>query len=210
MNLTHQSPKTLRLLAGLALALGFLAVFAGSPSRTTVSFDVSELADIIEREDDHISAAQLASLLMDSTAQGLRIIDVRDSVSYNSYHIPGAERFDLSRLVESRFSPLATLVLYSDGGIHASQAWFLLKARGVKNVYTLRGGLNLWHDEVLYPVVSPDTPKTKRDSLENLARFFGGSVISDRDVRQNSVPSDHSHKQPVRFERERERTRDGC
>lgn len=210
MKLIHPSPKTLRLLAGLALMLGFLAVFAGSPSHTTVSFDVSDLARIIEREDDHISTARLASLLMDSSVHAFRIIDVRDSASYHTYHIPRAEQFALTALMKTRFSPRETLVLYSEGGIHASQGWFLLKARGLRNVFTLRGGLRLWRDEVLYPVIAPSTPKAERDSLENLARFFGGTVMQDHDGRQNSIPPDHSHKQPVRFERERERTRDGC
>ncbi len=210
MKLTRQPPRSIRFLAVLALVLGFFAVFARSPSRTIVSFDVSELARIIEREEDHISPSQLASLLMDSSAHTFRIIDVRDSASYNSYHIPGAEQFSLTSLVETGFLPRETLVIYSEGGIHASQAWFLLKARGIENVVTLRGGLSLWRDEILHPAIFPTTSKEERDSLENRARFFGGSVVPGREIRKDSAPSAHSHKPPVRFERERERPRDGC
>ena len=44
------------------------------------------------------------------------------------------------------------IILYSEGGIHSAQAWFLLKAMGYKSVYMLRGGLDDWKDLVLFPI----------------------------------------------------------
>ena len=209
MDLTSQSPKLLRILAIAALALGFFAIFAGSPSRTTVTLDVLELASIIEREEDHVSPEQLASMIM-NPAGTFRLIDVRDSVSHAVYHIPGAEHWDLTALASVRFKPLETLVLYSQGGTHASQAWFLLKARGLRNVYTVRGGLDLWNARVLYPEPPTGASRAAKDSLHYIAAFFGGFLTDRPPVSRKTPASDHSHQNRLRFERERERTRDGC
>lgn len=209
MDLTNRSPRLLRILALAALGLGFLAIFAESPSRTTVSFDLQELASIIEHEGDHMAPGQLASMIMNSRGM-FRIIDVRDSASYAAYHLPGAEHFELAGLIAGHFKPLETLVLYSQGGTHASQAWFLLKARGLKNVYTLRGGLDLWDAVVRYPVVPSEAPRAVRDSVAALAAFFEGSISDRRPESTISLPAPHAHKKPILFQRERERTRDGC
>ncbi len=70
------------------------------------------------------------------------------------------------------------VVLYSEGGIHASQAWMLLRAKGFKNVYTLKGGLDQWKEDVLFPTLAENATPQERARFERaaaLARFFGGS-----------------------------------
>jgi len=206
MNPGSKKPESLRILTYAALTLGCLAMFAGSPSGTG---DLRELASIIEREEDHVSPQQLASMIMNQSGM-FRLIDIRDSVSYAASHIRGAEHVGLSSLLASRLKPLETLVLYSDGGIHASQAWILLKARGLKNVYTLRGGLDLWRDSVLHPVLPSDASREERDSLQRIAAFFGGSLSSSSPLPKIPPASGHFHNAQPSVTRERERTRDGC
>jgi len=202
-------PKALRFLALGAFSLGFFAIFAESPTPFTVTVDLQDLAGSIEKEEDHFSASELAHLIM-RRSNRLRVVDVRDTASFEQYHIPGAARYDLPSLLRARFTPKDTIVIYSDGGIHASQAWFLLRMRGLENTYTLLGGMDFWKDQVLHPSLSAATPQAIRDSVGRIAAFFGGAVEEHPELRQNSTPPGHSHKQPVRFERERERTRDGC
>jgi rhodanese-related sulfurtransferase len=197
----------LRFLALGALALGFLAIFAGSPSQLTVTVDLQKLARSIETEEDHIAPSELARRIMNNQ-NTIRIVDVRDSASFAHYHIPGAERHDIQSLLRSPFSPSDTLVIYSDGGIHASQAWFLLRMRGFENAYTIRGGLALWNEEVRNPLIDPQMPPDVRDSLFVIAEYFGGTPNPARTAKQS--PPSHTHQKPVQFQRERERTRDGC
>jgi hypothetical protein len=79
-----------RILAGSALVLGLLAAFAGSPvAARNARVDVATLARTVEREDDHVTAIELARWIRDKR-QGLRIVDVRDSAAFRDYHIPGA------------------------------------------------------------------------------------------------------------------------
>jgi 3-mercaptopyruvate sulfurtransferase SseA len=70
------------------------------------------------------------------------------------------------------------VILYSDGGIHSAQAWFLLKARKYHGVYILRGGLEEWKDAVLFPTLAENASpeeKTAFERTKGVSKFFGGT-----------------------------------
>jgi hypothetical protein len=74
-----------------------------------------------------------------------------------------------------------TLVLYSEGGAHAAQAWVFLRALGYRKAFFLRGGLYEWIDQVMNPTLA-DTTITARDAFARAAvvsRYFGGVPRSD-------------------------------
>jgi rhodanese-related sulfurtransferase len=153
-----------KLIAGAALlALAAGAAFVGSPEPVRGSDEnIRALADEIEHEADHVTALELAQWIRERRP-GLRVLDTRSDSEYREYHVPTAERFPLSAVPGARFAPNETLVLYSEGGAHAAQAWVLLRTAGVRNVYFLRGGLLEWMDMVM----SPTSPS-------ELTRYFGG------------------------------------
>jgi rhodanese-related sulfurtransferase len=154
---------TRRVLACVAGVLAVLAAFAGSPYRNDrAGIDVAALAEEVTRETDHVTALELAQWIRDRKP-GLRVLDLRDSLSYAEYRIPRAEQISMSDLVSRRFPSNETLVLISDGGAHAAQGWVFLRARGHRQVYFLRGGLGEWIDEVINPAKPSD-----------LTRYFGG------------------------------------
>ncbi len=165
-------------LAAGALVLGGLAVIAGSPGlQQNARFDVAGLAAAVEQEADHVSAIELARWIKERR-DGLRVIDVRDSASFDAYHIPKAELIHLEELIRTRFNRNETLVLYSDGGAHAAQAWVFLRALGHERVYFLRGGLYEWLDEVMSPALSPtatDSAEAAFEAVAEISRYFGGS-----------------------------------
>ena len=103
--------------------------------------------------------------------------DLRDAAAYAEYHIPTAENVPLASLGDQELPPTEKVILYSDGGIHASQAMMLLWAQGKRNVYTLLGGLDAWKDEVLFPVAPASPSAADQAAFERsvqVARFFGG------------------------------------
>ena len=184
--------RATKYLAGFALALGALAVVAGSPRlQQNARFDVAGLAAAVEQEADHVSAIELARWIKDQR-RNLRVIDVRDSASFDAYHIPRAELIDMEDLVRTPFKRDETLVLYSDGGAHAAQAWVFLRALGHRNVYFLRGGLYEWLDEVMSPALSPtptDSMKSAFETAAEISRYFGGAPrIGDAESSQPSLP----------------------
>jgi len=164
-------------LAAAALALGSLAAVAGSPRvNQNARLDVSRLAQVVEREEDHVTALELAVWIRDKRVD-LRIIDVRDSASFAAYHIPAAEQIGLDEIVSTPFRANETIVLYSDGGAHAAQAWVFLRALGHEKVFFLRGGLYEWLDEVMNPslaVDASDSAKAEFERVSEVSRYFGG------------------------------------
>jgi rhodanese-related sulfurtransferase len=164
-------------LAAAALVLGGLAAFAGSPvAASNARIDVPNLANSVDREDDRVSAIELARWVKDG-GQNLRIVDLRDSAEFEEYHIPLAERIPLGDLTKTPFKKDETIVLYSDGGEHAAQGWVFLRALGYTHVYFLRGGLYEWLDEVMNPTVSPTANDSVRGEFKKVAeisRYFGG------------------------------------
>ncbi|MCL4274407.1 MAG: YeeE/YedE family protein [Anaerolineales bacterium] len=77
-------------------------------------------------------------------------LDVRSEADYNLYHIDGAVNVPLARIEEvipallSEPPDNTIFLVMSNDEIAAVQAWKLLSADGVPNVYILEGGVNNW------------------------------------------------------------------
>ena len=172
----RRRPAIERALATIAVVGGALAVVAGNPTRPVRgNVDVTEIARIVEHEEDHVTAFELAKWIRDDKA-GLRILDIRSDSEYDDFHIPRAIRVPLAEVARMPIDSAATYVLYSEGGTHAAQAWFLLRARGVDNVFFLRGGLYEWLEQVMNPRVASTTPQADRDSIRAITLWFGGKM----------------------------------
>ena len=173
--------RFVRLLGVAAIVLAVLAPLAGSPYASRHgSIDVARLARTVAREEDHVTALELAQWIRERRA-GLRIVDVRSTEEYEAYHVPRAEHFTLDSLATGPFRRDETIVLYSEGGPHAAQAWVFLRALGYSKVFFLRGGLYEWLDQVMNPTLA-DTTAAARAAFESaavLSRYFGGVPRSD-------------------------------
>lgn len=165
-------------LAVVVGVLGFLAVFAGSPYQGfTSKINSQELASIVEKEVDHVSPEELAGWIITGKAD-YRLVDLRKETDFAEYHIPTAENILPPSLGDGQLARGEKIVLYSDGGIHSAQAWFLLKANGYKGVYILRGGLEEWKDRVLFPRLAENASPQEAAAFEKsklVSQFFGGT-----------------------------------
>lgn len=165
-------------LAALLLLLGFIAVFLGDPyHQAKASVDAQELALIVEKQVDHISAEELADWIIQGRAD-YRLVDLRSETEYAAYHIPTAENITLTELPNADLLRNEKIVLYSEGGIHSAQAWFLLRAKGYKAVYMLFGGLDEWQDKILFPVIPENLTSDEAAKYEKaiqISRRFGGA-----------------------------------
>jgi rhodanese-related sulfurtransferase len=169
--------RVVRGLGMLAGALGLLAAVAGSPYAAQHGrIDVDALARAVSHEDDHVTAIELAGWIKERRAD-VRVIDIRSRDDYESFHIPTAERVPIESLSVTPFRAGETIVLYSDGGAHAAQAWVFLRALGHDKVYFLRGGLYEWLDQIMSPGLQVNA--SAKDSaafgpIADLSRYFGG------------------------------------
>jgi len=177
MKLSIASLSTNAQLGLLLVTLGFVGLFLGDPyGRATATIDTAELAEIVQREVDHVSPEQLADWIIQGRAD-YRLIDLRTPADFGQYHIPGAENVPITGLADHGLLRNDKIVLYSEGGIHSAQAWFLLRAKQYAGVYILRGGLQEWKDSVLFPSLPADATPAQRVTFAKMAevsRFFGG------------------------------------
>jgi rhodanese-related sulfurtransferase len=178
MALSMRTMTTNQKLGLLLVVLGLLAAFAGSPyAGGKVSLDTAELARIVEKEADHVSPEEMADWIVQGRSD-FRLIDLRTEKEYAEYHIPGAENIALTALADAGMQRTEKIVLYSEGGIHSAQAWMLLKARGYRGVYMLRGGLEEWREKVLFPRL-PENPtpaqRVEFAKMSEVAKHFGGA-----------------------------------
>ena len=164
-------------LAAGALLLGVVAAFARPDSGSRVTVEVAELERLVQQTEDHVTPRDLADRIIAGRSD-FRLIDLRLPAEYAAYHIPNAENVPLAELSAAALLRNETIILYSEGGIHAAQAWLLLRAKGYARSYSLLNGLDGWKDEVLYPLrpsdASPESQAAFAAAIE-VAKHFGGA-----------------------------------
>jgi rhodanese-related sulfurtransferase len=133
----------------IALTLGFILAFSPVDNKPVTETDFEILAKSINNRSDHITAEQLGQLIIDKDP-GFQIIDIREQSEYEKFHIQSAINIPLETLFVTEsleyIDPEKLVVLYSNGGTHAAQAWVLLQQMGYSNTTVLLGGLNYWVD----------------------------------------------------------------
>ena len=157
--------------------LAFLVLISGESYKGQgISIDPKELAYKVENELDHVSAIEVAKWIMERRTN-FRVFDLREPKDFAALHIPGAENSSITSLIDAHIDKNQTVVLYSEGGVHSAQAMFLLWAKGYRNVYMLKGGLNEWEESVLHPQLTQSAPNADSlAALREMVKFFGGKV----------------------------------
>jgi rhodanese-related sulfurtransferase len=177
-----------RVLMASVFVVAILASFMGHPYKGhKVTLDTKELALAVGSETDHIKASELADKIIAGDMDYL-LIDLRSAEDYARYHIPSAINMPLASLDLTELPRNTKILLYSEGGIHASQAWFLFKANQFPWVYQLKEGLNAWMDEVVYPSKPMgEDPQQLAEFAKRIevAKFFGGKA-KDADETKSS------------------------
>jgi rhodanese-related sulfurtransferase len=178
--------KPERVLAAVALVLGFGAAFAGSPFRAgPAAGSLLQVGAQIEARQGSVTPVQLARWLRDREPD-LRLIDLRQRSAFDDFTLPRAESFPLEWLLEPPEEPEPRLVLLSADGVMAAQAWTLARLAGHSNPLVLEGGVAGWIRTILAPIVPADPPEDEREGWEELteiSEYFGGQPrrMSDLD-----------------------------
>jgi rhodanese-related sulfurtransferase len=174
-----------------SVALALAATFALADGRGALpSARTHAIATEIVREADHIDALDLAGLIM-AGAPGLRVLDLREDLDTSTYLSPGARPVSITALDSLTVTVGDRLVLYSDGGAHAAQAWVLLRVRGIRNALVLKDGMAAWEDEVLAPMlpaVEHDSARARFARAKDLSLWFGGFPRLVPDETSSSLP----------------------
>ncbi|HKK70682.1 MAG TPA: rhodanese-like domain-containing protein [Candidatus Krumholzibacteria bacterium] len=119
-----------------------------------------QLEETLVSRDVHVHPGELLELMHDDLVR-LRIVDVRDESDFNLFHLADAERVDCDALQSTWGHDLvddAIVVITGNDEARAESAWRMLRARGVRNVYVLAGGLNRWVELFSEPEPQPHEP----------------------------------------------------
>lgn len=165
--------KTNHILAILALAGGITAAFTRHAEHNGLYPGWNFRTERIQGERvRYISANHLSDLLYHKDQEFL-IYDVRDSDSYQSYHIPQAQMFDKGTDSKTATRPGMIIVYDKAEGAGLEKLSGELPGR----VYVLKGGIEAWYSQVLFPDFSRLRVRN-RELLEHIlrrSRFFGGT-----------------------------------
>lgn len=179
-------------LAAIVGILGLLALILGNPfNNNKATIDLKELALEVERAEDHIPVEMLADWIIKNNAD-FKLIDLRTEKEFEEYHIPGALNIPITDLINQPFGKNEKIVLYSQGGIHSAQAWYLMRAKGYRKVYFITGGLEEWKEKVLFPVKPAGNSAeelSKYEKMKEVSKFFGGTPQDSSAVSSSAMPA---------------------
>ena len=147
----------------------------------------AEKEPLLSNREVQIHPGELLDMLHNDQVK-LLMLDVRDDVDYNLFHIVDAKFALLDSIPVLSKSLLAepdntVIVLMSNDQTHATEAWKIFTAESVLNVYTLEGGVNYWldifghagHEQCFTALVSTTAPGN--DELRHIFNI----AIGDRD-----------------------------
>ena len=135
--------------ASVLVALAVLSLVLGQPDNADrwkmIEADQTALLDGREVQ---ISPAELLSVIHDSRIKAV-VLDVREERHYNQFHLHGARRLPQADILDTTrelmFEPANTVyVVMGNDESAATEAWKMLKAESLPNVYILEGGVNNW------------------------------------------------------------------
>jgi rhodanese-related sulfurtransferase len=134
--------------AGIVL-VAFVVLFIGQPTNADKWQQISAVQQA--RIEDRAIYAHPGEILdrMADPKLSVYMIDVRDETDYNLFHILDSHHMPLAEIesyaAELNLQPANTLfVLTGNDEASATEAWRILAAESVPNVYVLEGGINNW------------------------------------------------------------------
>lgn len=149
--LVKKAPRWSLGAAGGLIVLAGVTLFIGQPTNADrqAALAIDQETALTERS-VQIHPAELLAYLNNRQIIPY-VIDVRSESDFNAFHLPGAHRVPLDGILplaqDLQLQPRNTLfVVLSNEEAAATDAWRMLNAEGIANVYILEGGINKWLD----------------------------------------------------------------
>jgi rhodanese-related sulfurtransferase len=167
----------------ILISFGSIAAMLPKQKTSSVQLDADELLRDIKLNTHLVSTDELADLLINHDPS-LLLIDVRDSIQYSKYHLPGAINIPLKELLDEKWLPYVDQIsknniFYSNGTILSSEAGIICRQLGFKNNFVLEGGLNAWFGTIIKPehpgFVATSEELDQYDRRKAASMYFTGS-----------------------------------
>ncbi|MFP4367299.1 MAG: rhodanese-like domain-containing protein [Bacteroidales bacterium] len=188
--MTKQNPRLL--LAFIIIPLGL--IIAMVPENTTKPYKLTteELLQEVAEGQQFVPPDEIARMIIEGDP-GFQLIDVRSQEEFDEYNLPDAINIPLGDILSRDWKhildqDLKINIFYSNGSVHANEAWMVTRQLGYKNNYVLQGGLNYWMEAIVDPdppsSASPNEEFAKYDFRKAASQALGGGNIE----RTNEAP----------------------
>jgi hypothetical protein len=201
--------------AGALVALAAVALVIGQPSNEDRWQSIAEESQaMLDQRKVQIAPAELLTYMNDSKIKVIPL-DVRDERFYNQFHLRGARHVPLdevqARAEEFQFELANTLfVVMSNDELAATEAWKILKAESVPNVYILEGGINGWLGTYAGDSFGEEDRVTNRQEDQLAYRFRAATGDRHRAAEPNPQFLNLEYEPKVILELKRAPTSGGC
>jgi len=211
-----REPKLRLAGAGALVALALVVLLIGQPTAADKWTAISaEKTAQLESRAVQIHPGELLESLADQKLQVV-MLDVRSQADYNLFHIRGALNVAVEELVNLVPGLLAeptsnkVVVLMSNDETAAAEAWKVLVANSVPNVYILEGGINNWLS--IFGTDETDFVPTPLPVADDSLRYIFPAALGDR--YESARPQPHEweleYTPKITLERRRGPSGGGC
>jgi rhodanese-related sulfurtransferase len=186
--------KPRALLALFIIPLGL--IIAAVPQNTTKQYKLTanELLSEANTRTQYVTPDIVADMIINKDPS-LQLIDVRSPDEFEKFNLTGSINIPLPDLLSDEYTDILNQdikmnIFYSNGTLHANEAWMITRQLGYTNNYVLEGGLNYWFEAILNPQkpasTSPDEEFAKYDFRKSAGEALGGGAVIQADENQAS------------------------
>ncbi len=163
-----------------------------------------------------ISPAELFTTLHDQKLKPV-MLDVRPEAEYNLFHIRSARHIQVDQLAGyskeliAEYTPNRVIIVMSNDEAIATEAWKVLVAESVANVYILEGGVNNW---IAFfgesdPQIAGQLPNAGEEQLD----YFLPAALGDRYECSDPSPMEFEeleYEPKIQLQLKRDKSGGGC
>jgi len=183
--------NTRKVLASATLVFAALFVlFSGQPSPEKKWNWIKDVENKkLENREVYIHPGELLHVMNDPMLYSL-LLDFRSETDYNLFHLENARQANFEDVYNRQFlkdllgvHPNTVIILMSNNETQATEAYKMLKAQGVLNLYILNGGVNRWLNlfpldtSIAKPLKSVSPQKEGKEKLNYIFTRAVGSTV---------------------------------
>jgi len=197
------------------IALAVVTLVIGQPtSEDRWQVVAAESQARLDNREVQISSAEFLKYRDDKKIKIIPL-DVREERYYNQFHLRGAVHVPLDQVKakarELHFEPANTVfVTISNDEAAATEAWKILRAESVPNIYILEGGINAWLKTYAGNSLGEDDRVYKRQEDQLAYRFNAATGSRHPAAEPDADALDLTYEPKIILELKRAPTSGGC
>lgn len=140
-----------------------------------------------------VTTDQVARILIEGDPT-FRLVDLRPEKEFTAFSLPGSVNIPIDSLLQESSTEMfnmeeMNMILYENDDIQSDQAWVVLKRLGYKNIYVMKGGLNMWVNTIIRPESPAETAESEEFDLYEFRKgaslYFTGSKIETTNIKSD-------------------------